>query len=98
VDLVRIGLREAVTADQNYWPVVQKIDDNGSGGGESKGGSGGGKGGSSWGRNLKTHLVVMTNVTTVKIPLLVFDGKLKPVRHSTNAYHTYLLYLLVLCM
>jgi hypothetical protein len=31
------------------------------------------------GRNLKTHLTLMTNLTNVKIPLLVFDGKLKPV-------------------
>ena len=87
VELVRISLREEVTSNRHYWPIREQQDTGGgSGGGNSGGGVGSGGGfGGSWGRNLKTHLTLMTNLTSVKIPLLVFDGKLKPVNNTIRS-------------
>ena len=69
VDLVQLSLREEVANSRHYWPIT---DEDGGGGSPGTGWGGG--------RSLKTHLTLLTNLTSVKIPLLVFDGKLKPVR------------------
>jgi hypothetical protein len=77
VDLLELRLREEMVNSRQSWPIGDQ--DAGDGWPTRDQDAGGGKEGIGWGRNLKTHLMLMTNLTSVKIPLLVFDGKLKPV-------------------
>ncbi len=78
VDLLELRLREEMVNSRQSWPIGDQDADGDSWPTRDQDG-GGGKEGIGWGRNLKTHLMLMTNLTSVKIPLLVFDGKLKPV-------------------
>ncbi len=76
VDLLELRLREEMVNSRQSWPIG---DQDAGDSWPTRDQDGGGKEGIGWGRNLKTHLMLMTNLTSVKIPLLVFDGKLKPV-------------------